>query len=40
LQKAIATIKDRLAARQAQFDAEARKLLVPVKHVISVEPVK
>ena len=40
LQAAVATIKNRLAARQAHFDAEARKLLVPVKHVIAVEPLK
>jgi lysophospholipase L1-like esterase len=40
LQKAVATIKDRLGARQEQFDAEARKLLVPVKHILAVEPLK
>jgi lysophospholipase L1-like esterase len=40
LQAAVETIKGRLAARQAQYDAEARKLLVPVKHVIAVEPLK
>jgi hypothetical protein len=40
LQAAVATIEGRLAARQDQYDAEARKLLVPVKHVIAVEPLK
>jgi lysophospholipase L1-like esterase len=40
LQAAVELIKGRLAVRQAQFDAEARKLLVPVKHVISIEPLK
>ncbi len=37
---ALDTLKTKMLARQQQLDAEARKLLVPVKHAIKVEAVQ
>jgi hypothetical protein len=38
--KALDTLKQKLMAKQKRLDAEARKLVVPVKHVIKVEAIK
>jgi hypothetical protein len=40
LQAALKVVSGRFAARQAALDAEAKKLLVPVRHVVVVEPVE
>ena len=38
LSAAVETLKKKLLAKQERLDATARKLLVPVKHSIKVEP--
>lgn len=40
LQKALAVVSERLHARQQALDANVRAQLVPVKHTITVEPVR
>jgi lysophospholipase L1-like esterase len=38
--QALDTLKQKLMSKQKRLDAEARKLVVPVKHVIKVEAIK
>lgn len=37
---ALDVLKKKMLVKQEQFDADARKLLVPVKHTIKVEAAK